>query len=45
MSHTLNPIRNPMDDFEIFFDYNIIFKVKMQRPLVGGWLNSNIDYP
>ena len=37
--------RNPMDDFEFFFDYNIIFKVKTHRPPVGGCLNSNIEHP
>ena len=38
-------LSNPIDDFENLFDCNIFFKVKMQLPPLGGWLNSNIDHP
>ena len=36
--------RKSIDDFDLFFYYNIIFKVKTQRPSVCGWLNSNSDH-
>ena len=34
-----------MDNLEFFFLLKHFFYVKMQQPLVGGWLNFNIDHP
>ena len=36
--------RKPINDFELFL-IAIFFKVKVQPPSAGAWLNSNIDHP